>query len=136
MATTGATALTFGETGGLDAFTYGDITANTGIVFGETGVMDAFRFGNLIANEAIIFGGFAKPDDKSVFLPQPVLPVLKPTFKSVDGKTLADGFNRGLVRDICGNQNFRNPRPHPKMPPIFPKAWSDFKLQREGRPLT
>lgn len=93
----GAEAITFSESGGLDSFKYGDITANEGIVFGETALLAAFRFGDMVGNEQIIFGNFAKIDDKSTFLPQPILPVLKPSFRAMDGKTLADNFNRGLV---------------------------------------
>jgi len=92
----GAEVITFSESGGLDAFVYGDIAGTAGIVFSESAVLDSFRFGDMLGNETIIFSHSAKIDDKSTFLPQPILPVLRPTFRSVDGKTLADNFNRGL----------------------------------------
>jgi hypothetical protein len=85
--------LTFGESAGLDAFTIMDIEVSDGFTFGHSAGIDAHLFGDIAVSADITFNHNVVG---STFIDQPVLPVIIPSFRSVDGKTLADAFNRGL----------------------------------------
>jgi hypothetical protein len=91
--TAGSATITYSETATIQGIT--SLSASTTLTFSESAALDAFRFGDMSAAESIIFSEVAKLSDASTDLPQPVLPVLKPSFRSIDAKTLADHFNRG-----------------------------------------
>lgn len=86
-------SIVIGVTPAVDAIVFRDAVATGAITIGGTGNLNAFSFGDLVGTLSIQVGTNAVI---SSIIDQPVLPVLRPQFRSVDGKTLADNFNRGL----------------------------------------